>query len=132
MQKFVWRTSSQLGLHYRDGPLAAKSGRSSSGPRPGDRVPDTVYRQADGTRTRLHDALNGRWALIVGPGNEDSTAAVENRLGENNVVVLSPTNGRMSDLLLVRPDGHLGWRGRPAPAKLSRWLADVLERGSAS
>jgi 4,5-epoxidase len=131
-QNFVWRNSSQLGLHYRGGPLATKPGRFFSGPRPGERVPDIACQHTDGTPTQLHEALNGRWALLARPGNEDSVVAAEKRLGENNVVVLAPTNGGMTDLLLVRPDAHLAWRGRPAPAKLSRWLADALERGSAS
>jgi 4,5-epoxidase len=130
-QNFIWRNSSQLGIHYRGGPLATKPGRFSSGPRPGERVPDIACQHTDGTPTRLHEALNGRWALLARPGNEDSVAAAEKRLGENNVVVLAPTNGRLTDLLLVRPDAHLAWRGRPAPAKLSRWLADALEQGRA-
>jgi 4,5-epoxidase len=131
-QNFLWRNSSQLDIHYRGGPLATKPGRFSSGPRSGERVPDISCRHTDGTPTQLHEALNGRWALLARPGNEESVAAAEKRLGENNVVVLTPVNGRLTDLLLVRPDAHLAWRGRPAPAKLSRWLADALERGSAS
>jgi 4,5-epoxidase len=129
-QNFLWRNASQLGIHYRGGPLAAKPERFSSGPRPGERVPDIACRHADGTPTQLHEALNGRWALLAGPGNEDSVAVAENRLGANNMVVLTPVNGQLIDLLLVRPDAHLAWRGRSAPAKLSRWIADVLERGT--
>jgi 4,5-epoxidase len=82
-------------------------------------------------RGPLHEALNGRWALLAGPGNDDSVAAAENRLGENNIVVLTPVNGQLSDFLLIRPDAHLAWRGRLASAQLSRWLADALERGTA-
>ncbi|MBV9162340.1 MAG: FAD-dependent monooxygenase [Pseudonocardiales bacterium] len=132
MQNFLWRNSSQLGIHYRGGPLATKAGRFSSGPRPGERVPDIACQHTDGTPTRLHEALHGRWALLAGPGNEDSVAAAEKRLGANNVVVLTPVTGRLTDLLLVRPDAHLAWRDRPAPAKLSRWLSDALEQGRVS
>ena len=31
------------------------------------------------------------------------------------------------EVLLVRPDGHLAWRGID-PAKLERWLASALDR----
>jgi 4,5-epoxidase len=130
-QNFLWRNASQLGIHYRGGPLATKPGRFSSGPRPGERVPDMACQHTDGILTQLHEALNGRWALLAGPGNEDSVAVAQSRLGADNVVVLTPVNGRLTDLLLVRPDGHLAWRGRPASAKLSRWLTDALECGTA-
>jgi 4,5-epoxidase len=131
-QNFLWRNASQLGIHYRGGPLATKPQWFSSGPRPGERVPDIACQHTDGTPTPLHEALHGRWALLTGPGNEDSVSAAENRLGKNNMVVLTPVNRRLTDLLLIRPDAHLAWRGHPASAKLSRWLADALERGAAS
>ncbi len=34
-------------------------------------------------------------------------------------------SGRGSDVLLVRPDGHLGWRGSRSAA-LAAWLTGVL------
>jgi hypothetical protein len=54
------------------------------------------------------------------------------RIHRRLIVVLTPVNGQLSDLLLIRPDAHLAWRGRPVSAQLSRWLADALERGIAS
>ncbi|MBV8542703.1 MAG: FAD-dependent monooxygenase [Pseudonocardiales bacterium] len=131
-QNLLWRNASQLGIHYRGGPLATKPKRFSSGPRPGERVPDIACRHTDGTPTLLHEALNGRWALLTGAGNEDSVTTAENRLGKNNVVVLTPADAQLTDLLLIRPDAHLAWRGHPASATLSHWLADALERGTAS
>jgi hypothetical protein len=30
------------------------------------------------------------------------------------------------EIMLVRPDAHLGWRGREDPAALERWLTAVF------
>ena len=127
IQKVLWRYSSQLDVHYRDSPLVARARRFAPRPQPGDRVPDIQCRFADGTPTRLHQALDGRWALLAGIGNEASVAAAATWLGEGDVVALAPAAGRPADVLLIRPDAHLAWRGRPAPHRLSRWLGASLD-----
>jgi hypothetical protein len=33
--------------------------------------------------------------------------------------------------MLVRPDAHLGWRGRADPDTLNRWLTAVTRHGQA-
>ncbi|MGW4128456.1 FAD-dependent monooxygenase [Amycolatopsis japonica] len=125
VQNLLWRNASQLGVHYRNGPLAAQR-RFGSGPKPGERVPDILCRDEDGTTVRLHEALQGRWAVLGGPDAAESFVAAADALGEKDVVSLTPANGSPRDVLLIRPDAHLAWRGRPSPGALSRWLAGVL------
>lgn len=127
VQSILWQNASQLGVHYRGGPLAAPSRRRlGSGPRLGERVPDIQCRDRDGMVVRLHEALQGRWALLGGPGDAETIAVVADALGDKDVVSLTPADGRLRDVLLVRPDAHLAWRGRRAPDELSRWLAGAF------
>ena len=49
-----------------------------------------------------------------------------------DVAVLTPTEPVRRNVLLVRPDAHLGWRGAPSPAALERWMLDVLGYGEVS
>lgn len=117
VQKAIVEKSSQLKVTYRGGPLGGH--RFGRGPRPGDRVPDRPCTRPDGTTTRLHAELGFRWVLL---GDEECAAVARKRLGDERVTVL-PTDG---DTLLIRPDGHLGWRGHEAPDALDSWLTGIL------
>ncbi|CAM05755.1 4,5-epoxidase [Saccharopolyspora erythraea NRRL 2338] len=119
VQRMGTDAASQLRISYRRGPLAAPV----RGPRPrsGDRVRDFECLRADGTRTRLHTELRGRWAVV-------GDAPVARKWLGDRVVTLTPTGS--GDTLLVRPDGHLAWRGTDQ-AELGRWLENALERGRA-
>jgi 4,5-epoxidase len=100
-QRKLFEQTSQLAISYRRGPL---------GPR-GDRDPEIAPRWT-----------NGRWVLVV-PREDDPHVAVARRfLGED---LLVETGLRLK---LVRPDGHLAWQGRPAPARLTAWLEETLMR----
>ncbi|MET0996566.1 MAG: FAD-dependent monooxygenase [Mycobacterium sp.] len=116
MQRLIAEKVSQLQVSYRRGPLGAGHWRRLPGLRPGDRVPDRVCTRADGTTVRLHAALGPGWALL---GPEWLAAVARARLGD---VVTLRGNG---DAMLVRPDGHLGWRGTD-PAALTAWLDTAL------
>ena len=109
MQRLIARKASQLRVSYRDGPLGAGPRSRLPGLRPGDRVPD---------REGLYDALGPEWALL---GPEALADVARERLGD---VVSLRGEG---DALLVRPDGHLAWRGRDAAA-LQAWLDGALGR----
>ncbi|HWO59606.1 MAG TPA: FAD-dependent monooxygenase [Umezawaea sp.] len=117
VQKAIWEKSSQLKVTYRGGPLGG--GHRFEGPRPGDRVPDRPCVRADGTTTRLHAELGSRWVLL---GGAEHALVARKRLGEDRVTVL-PTGG---DTELIRPDGHLAWRGRGGPDALDSWLTGIL------
>lgn len=123
-QRLIWEHASQLKISYRRGPLAQRT--FTTGPRPGDRIPDLAYRHADGRNTRLHAELGSRWALLAPDGLDPCVTVARKRLGEDAVTVLVPSSGPARDVMLVRPDAHLGWRGGSAPDALDRWLASIL------
>lgn len=126
VQRRIADKASQLSVTYRRGPLGSTHrlrafGMRAPGLRPGDRVPDAEITCEDGDVVRLFTVLGPGWALL----GEDALGAVaQARLGD--VTVLPGDD----DALLVRPDGHLAWRGRD-PRLLEEWLDTALGRSSA-
>ncbi|WP_369803905.1 hypothetical protein [Mycobacterium sp. 1274761.0] len=123
VQRRISDRASQLSVTYRKGPLGSAPRPRTWGIRaprrgPGDRVPDAEFTCENGDVVRLFTALGPGWALL---GRESLGAVAQTRLG--NVTVL-PADG---DALLVRPDGHIAWRGRD-PRNLSEWLDSTLGR----
>jgi 4,5-epoxidase len=132
VQRRLTFAASRLGVSYRRGPLASRVVPFGPRPLPGDRVPDLECLRPDGVRTRLHAELGGRWALLAADDSTDAcVAAAGKRLG-NHLVELAPVDGGSGEVLLVRPDAHLAWRGRAGSVGiLERWLEGALERGEA-
>jgi Aromatic-ring hydroxylase, C-terminal len=130
VQRWLTFAASQLGVSYRRGPLAPRVIPFGRRPRPGDRVPDLECLRPDGVRTRLHAELGGRWALLAADDSADAcVTAAQKRLGDY-LVELAPVDGGSEEVLLVCPDAHLAWRGRPGSVgKLERWLEGALRRG---
>ncbi|MGV0782102.1 FAD-dependent monooxygenase [Mycolicibacterium sp. XJ775] len=123
IQRWTTYTTSQLWVSYRKGPL----GGGGHKPRPGDRIADRQCTRADGTATRLHSELGGRWALLLPDGVPHDLELLRVHLGE--FVVALHHGG--TEAMLIRPDAHLAWRGSPADkAGLDRWLATALSSGS--
>lgn len=124
VQRWTTYTASQLWVSYRKGPLGARGPK----PRPGDRIADLDCTRPDGTPTRLHGELGGRWALLLPAGTppgQDIDSA-ERRLGD----YVGRLTYEGDDMMLVRPDAHLAWRGEPAAvADLTHWLTAALETG---
>jgi 4,5-epoxidase len=118
VQRRIAEASSQLRVSYRTGPLG--SAYPLPGPRAGDRLADLPCTRADGTPTRLHAELRGRWAVVS--GDAPATAAAEARLGAERVVRLR--SAAVTGTVLVRPDGHIACRG--GAARISRWLDRAL------
>ncbi|MFD2792650.1 FAD-dependent oxidoreductase [Promicromonospora vindobonensis] len=129
IQRWATFTTSQLWVSYRTGPLgvgpaeraAARLRRRTC---VGDRVPNLDCVRADGTPTRLHGELGGRWALLA--PSSDGVAGAEPGVEPTR---LTRTDG-VAEAWLVRPDGHLAWRGADAAAS-GPWLAEVLRTGAA-
>lgn len=127
VQRKVWLLASQLNVTYRHGPLARTSPLFSRRPVPGDRMPDVECRLADGAQRTLHSALAGRWAVVAA----DLTVADRHRqilaahVGDDQAVALSSPS-IAGDVVVVRPDGHIGWRGGPESESLSPWLQKIL------
>ncbi len=110
VQRFIGEKASQLQVSYRNGPLGGGRLGVPRGLRPGDRVPD---------RGGLYDALGPAWAML---GPEPLADLARGRLGDVVAFRAFPAEG---DALLVRPDGHLAWRGGDA-AGLRAWLDSAL------
>ncbi|MGH8877109.1 MAG: FAD-dependent monooxygenase, partial [Stackebrandtia sp.] len=122
VQRKASRVASQLWVTYRDGPLGGRGGS----PRPGDRVPDRDCVTTGGTATRLHTAANPAWVLLSDAGQDVDVADMA-ELARQHVGTVETlcTRDLGREVLLVRPDGHLGWRGTDA-RKLRDWLTGVL------
>lgn len=126
LQRWVTVQASQLWVSYRRGPLAERSratGRLAKKPRPGDRVADRECYRTDGASTRLYVELRGRWALLA--ADDSLSQTVRSHLGDR-ITLLHGVDG---DGWLVRPDGHLAWRGED-PGALDRWLRSALSKGT--
>jgi 2-polyprenyl-6-methoxyphenol hydroxylase-like FAD-dependent oxidoreductase len=137
---YLFRTVSELAIAYRRSPLSVNgSGAPRHGLRAGDRLPDAPI-TTGGPATSLH-ALTGTpgWHLLVcGPGSSaHPSAALADRSADRVAVHHLEGPGyaqalcrldvgpRRRTLLLVRPDGYIGYRGDDAAAMrsyLDRWL----------
>lgn len=147
---YAFRTLAQLAIHYRHSPLSADGTRHLGGRlRPGTRLPDAPVTR-NGRSTTLHAELGapGFHLLLCGPaGHWPASAGADlatryaglltiHRLSrDDDADVLLDHTGRASRLLgvgrkpaflLVRPDGHVSFRGDTDPARLhpylERWL----------
>ncbi|WP_405728965.1 FAD-dependent oxidoreductase [Streptomyces sp. NBC_00028] len=121
----------QLALTYFGGPLAPADGHRTKTLRVGDRMPDAILTDSDGTEIRLFDLLRGphftalahggpaaqaldrlEWPtdgaqlkrIAVGTSAEHADHVLTDPAG-----TLRPVHGLTEDaLLLVRPDGYIG------------------------
>ncbi|WP_327686410.1 FAD-dependent monooxygenase [Streptomyces sp. NBC_00467] len=126
VQRLIWEKSSQLKIHYRTSPLSTWTYERwpLGAPRAGDRVPDLPCRLVDGSATRLHAELGACWALLTPTPHEREAylAVAERHLGPAmSVIPLVPTSSGRQCTMLVRPDGHVAWRGH-STASLDTWL----------
>ncbi|MFE7270551.1 FAD-dependent monooxygenase [Streptomyces sp. NPDC057623] len=123
----IFRTVSELGIHYRRSPASTKGTRPPRhGPRAGDRLPDLPR----GLQARL--AAPGWHLTLTGPPHLWPDRRIAPLLEGRTELI---TVHRLGDLSpwpdvaqgLVRPDGHLGYVARGAElaglrAYLARWL----------
>ena len=115
------RLLARLGEDYRSSPLSVQDTPSPvRNPRAGDRMPDETVMTADGHRTRLHQLLARPGVHVLLP----ATLPISGVPPHGPFVHLHRLANRSdTDVLAVRPDGHLGYRGRPGG--LPRWLAQI-------
>ena len=132
----------QLGLNYRGGPLAVDERRNvpDGVTRAGDRAPDAPLTDAAGKPVRLFDAFRGpHFTLLAFDGAEpphldaryaDAVCAYRiARLGAaagNGALIDSHEHAHRiygEGLILVRPDGYLGYTGPKGGAGLNAYLA---------
>ena len=115
------RLVSQLGVGYRHSPLSVEgTPRRRGGPRAGDRLPDQLVSSA-GQTLRLHDLLARPGVHILLDRDADPLGTLApSRFVSVHRLTSSPGRG----LVVVRPDGYVGFRGQTAEvAQLARWLA---------
>ncbi|MEU5721891.1 FAD-dependent monooxygenase [Micromonospora sp. NPDC047738] len=135
----AFRTVAELNIRYRRSPLSVQGpGAPRRGPRAGDRLPDAPV---DGTTLHRLTAPPGWHLLLGGPPAAwpEEVVAPLRRAGQVTVHRLtSAADDRVAlrrlglapgvaGLLLVRPDGHLGYRSGGGDltglaAYLRRWL----------
>lgn len=125
VQRWTTYTASQLWVSYRKGPLGGRGPK----PRPGDRIPDLACVRPDGTPSLLHRELGGRWALLTPPAAPPGCSEVARRhLGD----FVAPLTFDGDEAMLIRPDGHLAWRGDAGDAGgVNVWLTRALNTGNA-
>ncbi|WP_163512580.1 FAD-dependent oxidoreductase [Fodinicola acaciae] len=114
-RKALFLRTSGLTITYRGGPLADRAGRK---PAAGDRVPDIAC--AGGT-TLQRIVAGGHWVMLNGADHLRQVA--EEALGD--VVAAQPARAGLTDAILVRPDGHVAWRGTSV-TDLRDWLTSRL------
>jgi hypothetical protein len=139
----------QLSIHYRESPLSVNDGAKGLKLEAGDRAPDAPGTAADGTPIRLFDLYRGPQFTLLRLFEEGIEGALELPEGIALVdVVKSPggsaegvTNlfvdayghvaeaygGSAGDMLLIRPDGYIGWMGGTGSLpKLREYLCRVM------
>ncbi|MEE6165798.1 MULTISPECIES: FAD-dependent monooxygenase [unclassified Mycolicibacterium] len=124
VQRWITYQTSQLWVSYRKGPLAERSLPLVHKPRPGDRVPDGTYLAGDGHPKRLYPRLRGHWVLIS-DAESAACGVVRTHLADRVTILHQP--GR-PEVFLIRPDGHLAWRGTD-PQRLDTWLTRLRTTG---
>lgn len=147
--------SQQLGLNYRGSPLSVDDVKEPGPVRAGDRAPDAPCVDADGTPRRLFEIFRGthltllafdvcREELMAGMpavGTEDVKVVRVLRHGELASAEAVIDNGGHARraygvgdapaLVLVRPDGYIGYLGSPGSwIRLDHFLSSVLTESS--
>ena len=64
--------------------------------------------------------------------SDEYAAVVAKRLGDDAMIMLVADHDANGAIMLMRPDAHLGWRGRADPDALDRWLTAMTRHGRAS
>ena len=117
------RVLSQLRWHYRRSALSLDvAPRCATGARAGDRLPDQVVEVGHRPAVRLHEltACAGVHVLL-GRDAADPEVRTTGLLHVHRV-----TSWPGAGALVVRPDGHVGYRSdRCVPGDLSRWLRRI-------
>jgi 2-polyprenyl-6-methoxyphenol hydroxylase-like FAD-dependent oxidoreductase len=138
----------QLGLNYRGGPLSAEERVAvpDNATRAGDRAPDAQLTDLSGAQVRLFDVFRGpHFTLLSFDGAEPphldacyadavrvsqiARPGLGTRMAQDTLIDPDGQAHRIygGGLILVRPDGYLGYGGpRDGAAGLGRYLARVF------
>lgn len=131
LERRVSRQISQLDQHYRNGSWLSEQADSSRTARAGERAPDGVWQ-----KRRLHKLFSPTaFTLLVFDSNVGSRL-IRHELPVNTLMISSDTEeGRAlrrvfgaakGTLVLIRPDGHIGFRGNAVDHMLAeRYLGAI-------
>ena len=148
---------SPLSVDARDDETGRLRLERGSGLRAGDRVPDAELLEPGGRRVRLFECIARGWAMLLFPGETGASGQLREIAGQMRemvggavdiflvaettptddagaAVLLDPVGevgqifaARERLVVLVRPDGYLGYRGRPDQAgELASYLARIF------
>lgn len=147
--QFVFRMISQIGIHYRGSPLAARASRgffSPLAPRPGDRLPFLSFQQG-GKQVNLHQLVTEPgFHLLLFTGRDEPDVALEQTIDLTRALGLQlhslPRSDETAQLYtrfgirrqgccLVRPDLYLAYRSQAFdPVHFKAYLARIFHAGS--
>lgn len=141
VQRFAFRTVSQIGIHYRGSALSeSAAGLPDDAPRAGDRFPWLhLILQAGGPVEDLFEKIDGlRFHLFVAGQPIPQMAIPESQLqvcaipsGAANDAELARARIPPTSYYLVRPDGYVGLSGELLEAGMvERYLSTRLGRTS--
>jgi len=133
----------QLDLHYRGSPLAVDDGEASGPVRAGDRAPDAPCVDGDGASRRLFEVFRGTHVTVLAFDGlaDDLLAGVRTADAVHVVRIVRhgeavPAGGlvdadgharraygigQRAALVVVRPDGYIGYVGVPGTRKRVEW-----------
>ncbi|MFF9148905.1 FAD-dependent monooxygenase [Streptomyces sp. NPDC014861] len=109
----------QLGLGYRDSDLAVDTRPETpeDAVRAGDRAPDGRYGE-----DRLFDLFRGPHFTLLTAGTAEPPAVLPERVRAARIPAGGPYG---TGVLLIRPDGYVGWAGHRADASFDAYLMAV-------
>jgi hypothetical protein len=140
-RKLAFRTISQTGIQYRDGPLSQDlAGLPEGAPQAGDRFPwMTLSFSTNAPEEDLFERLDGRFNLIViGQPAPDVPIALRGLMKVHeipgdaaNAAVLARERIPAVSFFLLRPDGHIGLAGiRAEKVALQHYWSERLAGGA--
>lgn len=133
---------SQLWTTYKDSPAVTQTGTKEKGPKAGERAPYGFYESGEG----IFEILRGTdHHLLLFEGKEPDPARLEasreeiesmlgrytapikiHRIGTENKQLHERYGVKSSSLFLIRPDGHIAYRGRAADMVGLRMYVDGM------
>ena len=154
LRTFAFRFVSELGIEYRDGPLAVEGTPAlDGGPRAGERLPDAPVRVNGRASTLQREVVGAFMTLLIcgrvgaeraendrGRGARlgdllrvrrlvapDVSAETADDLIDESGVAFERLGARDSAVYLVRPDGYVAYRCAGTDlAGVHRWIEEAL------
>ena len=136
VQKAIAGFISETAIDYRSSSIVFDQGGDGS-LRAGDRMPDLALLGVEGQSSLLADWTDGSHVAILYHGGDSEMQTVRNCLKHARLLALQPAEldragrvllGSAEKLLIIRPDGYVGYRGPLRGSTLERYaLQNALE-----